>query len=171
MRIITRSLPAFCIALFATCFLLFSASCSRDKCSSVTCANGGVCNNGNCTCAVGYQGASCQTISRAAWLGNWAFFEKGSAVESQQYPMSIQAGNPNINNITFTNFLNYFSVPVSGYVVNNNLFIPSQQVQGSSVQGAGYITQTAAGNTITISCTVTNLTTNVSTTYNTYTVQ
>ena len=171
MRIFTRSLPFFCITLLATCFILFIASCRGDKCSSIICANGGVCDNGNCTCSAGYQGASCQTISRTAWLGNWSFFEKGSTAESQQYSMSIQAGNSNINNITFTNFLNYFSVPVSGYVVNNNLFIPNQQLQGSSVQGTGYITQTAAGNTITISCTVTNLTTNASTTYNTYTVQ
>ena len=38
-------------------------SCNKDRCSNVTCQNGGTCNNGSCTCPTGYTGANCQTTT------------------------------------------------------------------------------------------------------------
>lgn len=40
--------------------LLIQPSCS-DKCSDVTCQNGGICNEGDCECLSGYTGTNCET--------------------------------------------------------------------------------------------------------------
>ena len=160
MRALIISLSVFTIAMFATCLLFTTTSCTRDKCHSVSCANGGVCNNGNCTCPTGYEGTNCQTISRNAFVGNWSASEKGSTTEASQYPISISEGNPNINDITITNFLNEITGPINAYVINSRLYIPHQLLQGNSIQGTGSLTTTASGTTIVISDTVTNLTTN-----------
>ena len=55
---------------FLAAFLMLTAtlgSCKKEngdnsanKCSNVTCKNGGVCNAGICTCPTGYYGDSCQ---------------------------------------------------------------------------------------------------------------
>jgi hypothetical protein len=37
------------------------SSCVLDKCSSVTCQNGGSCKDGNCICPSGYTGSNCET--------------------------------------------------------------------------------------------------------------
>jgi hypothetical protein len=160
MHNLIRSLTGFYIALFATCFIAINSSCTRDKSNSISCVNGGVYNNGSCTCPIGYQGTNCQTISRQAFLGNWTATGKGTITEGAQYPVSVQAGNPDINDITFTNLSPNYTSPVNAYVINSNLYIPYQTQQGNSIQGTGALTTTASGTTIVISDTVTNLTTN-----------
>ena len=35
-------------------------SCNKDRCSNVTCQNGGTCLNGYCTCPVGFEGDHCE---------------------------------------------------------------------------------------------------------------
>src|ERR1700733_7922771 len=119
MHALRKSLSLFYLALYAMCFITLNTSCTHNKCYSVSCVNGGVCNNGSCTCPVGYQGATCQTISRDVLLGNWTVSEKGNITEAAQYPMSIVEGGPNINDIAINNFLNSFTTPVNGYVIND----------------------------------------------------
>ena len=34
-----------------------------DPCEDVTCHNGGVCSNGDCTCVTGYEGQLCETVT------------------------------------------------------------------------------------------------------------
>ena len=167
MRILIKALPSFYIALFAACFIMANSSCTRDKCSSVKCINGGSCDNGICSCPTGYQGTDCQTLSRAPFLGTWSFSGQSNITSAAYYPVSIEAGSPNINDITLTNFLNYFSSPVNAFVENDSLYIQSQLLQGNYVQGTGLITYTPAGNTIVISGTITNATTQSITTYTT----
>ena len=155
-----------CLAVVTTFAAIISTSCNRDKCRSTLCANGGVCTNGACTCSIGYQGANCTVVSRLVFIGNWQAQGKSSASESAQYPVSIVAGNSAINNIMIENFQNYFTSPISAYVVNDSLYIPSQQVQGKSIFGSGQIkvAKYPAYTTIVINTTATDLTTNITTT-------
>jgi hypothetical protein len=48
------------IALFS--LVLYMASCKPDPCKTraVECNNGGTCKDGDCICAAGYEGESCQ---------------------------------------------------------------------------------------------------------------
>jgi hypothetical protein len=113
-------------------------SCNRDKCKTVVCAYGGVCNDGVCNCRPGYEGTNCETISRQKFLGNWSVFEKGSITEASQYGISITEG-PKINDVIIKNFYNYFVTPIAGVVKNDTLFIPNQQYEGKVLFGIGYI--------------------------------
>lgn len=134
------------IAAFSTlavfCSIVYT-SCNRDKCKSVVCAHGGVCNDGMCTCPSGYEGSNCETVSRTKFLGNWTVFEKGSITLAAQYPTSIEAttDQPSTGpvNVVIKNFYNYFLTPISAYVQRDTIYIPNQQYEGKIVFGVGYI--------------------------------
>src|SRR5579872_6337774 len=112
----------------AAFFSFAYVSCNRDKCKTIVCANGGVCNQGACICPSGYQGTNCETVSRLKFLGNWQVFEKGSITNAAQYGISIEPSD-NITNVVIKNMFNYFQVPISGYVSNDTLYIPNQQYE------------------------------------------
>lgn len=46
-----------------------SCSKNKDKCKEVVCSNGGACVDGACECALGYEGANCETNSVAKFTG------------------------------------------------------------------------------------------------------
>lgn len=50
---------------------LFFSSC-KDECKDVTCNNGGVCVEGACDCATGYEGSDCSTETRAKFVGTYS---------------------------------------------------------------------------------------------------
>ena len=52
------------IGLSATTYF----ACKKDKCVNVICLNLGACDNGNCTCPVGYEGLRCDTLSRDKFI-------------------------------------------------------------------------------------------------------
>ncbi len=113
-------------------------SCNSDKCKTIVCAYGGVCNQGACICPSGYEGTNCETISSNKFIANWQVFEKGSGTNASQYGISIQQDAP-ITNVTITNFYNYFTVPVKAYITNDTITIPNQELQGKVIFGVGFI--------------------------------
>jgi hypothetical protein len=114
------------------------ASCNKDKCKSIVCAYGGVCDGGKCICKSGYEGPTCQTISRDKFIGAWAVYEKGSITEAAQYPVAIERSN-NITDVVIINFYNYFRNPVKAYIIKDTIYIPNQQLEGHVVFGQGVI--------------------------------
>lgn len=157
-----KSLSTFCIVVFATCL---NISCTHNSGNTIDCMNGGIYKNGTCTCAVGYQGTNCQTLSRKAFLGNWTVFEKGSVADAAQYAVGIQTAGPNINDIAIANLIPTIDTTINGYIVNDSLYIPYQVLQNQSIQGTGYYFQLGRSDAINIAISydLTNLTTNVST--------
>ena len=134
-------------AIFTSVFISLAAftcvsylSCTKDKCKSTVCANGGVCNGGNCTCATGYQGPNCDSASRDKFLATWVVNETGLVTNPAQYNVTISSAGPGITDVVIGNFYNYFTVYVNGYVHLDTLFIPNQQYQGKVVFGYGIIT-------------------------------
>ncbi len=119
-------------------------SCNRDKCKTIVCANGGVCNSGGCICTSGYEGSNCETLSQTKFQGNWSVFEKGTRTQAAQYAITIEAGpaiagvvNPTY--VVIVNFYNYFKTPVNAYVDGDTLYIPNQNYEGKVLFGKGYI--------------------------------
>lgn len=49
-------------------FILFIMSCT-DPCKDVNCMNEGVCDDGTCLCADGYEGTNCENEIRAKYYG------------------------------------------------------------------------------------------------------
>ena len=132
--------------LFVMAFWAMHISCKPDKNTTtvtkvtkcVTCANGGNCVNDTCVCPAGYEGTSCETVSRQRFLGNWSVSEKGSITEAAQYPVSIIPGTL-ITDVLIENFYNYFSTPIRASVQGDTIFIPNQGYEGKTVFGIGYI--------------------------------
>ena len=62
---------AFFLAIIGT---VFYTSCEQDKCTGITCYNGGSCNNGVCSCPTGYEGPTCSTMVITRFLGAYAGF-------------------------------------------------------------------------------------------------
>ncbi len=125
------------IAIIAI-FSIASTSCNRDKCKTIVCANGGVCNLGACICPAGYEGSNCETITRNKFLGTWEVFEKGSITNAAQYGVAVLPG-AEITEVVITNFNNYFRSNIRGSVSGDTLFIPNQQYEGKLVFGIGTI--------------------------------
>ena len=64
------------LTVSAFCAVLYT-SCSKDACKGVTCQNGGTCSGGNCTCAPGYEGTSCEALSQSKFTGKtWTASDK-----------------------------------------------------------------------------------------------
>lgn len=124
------------VAAFFT--IVYSTSCNRDKCKTIACANGGVCNDGACTCPPGYEGSNCEKEERLKFIGNWTVFEKGSITLGAQYPISIEPATE-ITDVVIKNFYNYFKTPIRATVSGDSLFIPNQQYEGKVLFGIAHI--------------------------------
>lgn len=115
-------------------------SCNPDKCKAITCAYGGVCNDGDCTCATGYEGSQCEKITRNKFVATWKVSEKGSLTNSQLYTLDIAAGAA-INEVVITNFNNTIphAYKVQATVSQDTLYIPRQRLYGRVIEGRGYL--------------------------------
>ena len=122
------------------------SSCSTDKCKGVTCQNGGTCVNGNCNCASGYEGTSCQTKANAKFVGtyNGNLTCDGASPSADAY--SVIAGTSPLAIIINQNGT---ATLLAASVSNMNISIPSQDISGATFSGSG----TLNGNNITLNIT------------------
>lgn len=135
-------LLSFIVTIAAFTMAIYNSSCNLDKCNSVSCANGGVCQHGSCVCPTGFEGIYCETEVRQKFTGNWQVFEKGSHSLAAQYPIHIINGDADqpVTYVRIYNFYNYFfRGPIYGYVQDSTLIIPVQNIQGKIVYGQGTI--------------------------------
>jgi uncharacterized membrane protein len=116
------------------------SSCVSDKCKAITCAYDGVCDDGECTCATGYEGTQCERITRDKFLGTWTVIEKGTLTNPATYTATINPGEY-IHEVAIKNFYNLFPAGVSvyAYVSDDTLYIPVQQRFNKTIEGRGYL--------------------------------
>jgi len=123
--------------ILACLFLLLALGCKQDKCKKVTCENDGVCSDGVCTCAEGYEGSDCSTLSRSRFLGDYQCTGNCNGVNSS-YTASIEAG-VTATEVKFINLGN-MGVELVGYVHGASVEIPTQTVYpGVAISGAGHV--------------------------------
>lgn len=136
----------------ATATAMVFTSCG-DPCKDVTCANSGVCNDGDCTCTTGYEGKLCDTLSNAKFLGTYSVVEDCSNSAADSYASTISAGTA-ANQIKISNFYNSYAAPIIATVSKNTLTIARQEPDGDKyfVVGSG----TVSGKVITLKYVVTN---------------
>jgi hypothetical protein len=137
MKILYNVLVLACAAIFGGVVLL-SPSCMPDKCKTIVCANGGVCNDGVCNCVSGYTGTTCDTVCRDKFLGIWNVTETGTATGARSYSLKIEK-DTFVTGVVIINMYNYFT-PIKGIIHLDTIIIPNQQKQGHVVVGTGYIT-------------------------------
>lgn len=148
------------LALGAFSAVTYTA-CTKDECKDVTCANGGTCSGGNCSCPVGYEGTTCQTLSRDKFIGTYIGNET-CTTGTDNYTITI-ATNSDVMKLTISNIYNN-AAPVytaTATVTGANGFTFSNTQAGATFSGTG----TLSGNQITISYTVSDALTSNSCTY------
>jgi hypothetical protein len=158
MKSIKQIALTILLTVSAFCAVLYT-SCSKDACKGVTCQNGGTCSGGNCTCTTGYEGTSCETLSRAKFVKSWSASDlvTGSSTPIA-YTTSIAAGvSSDVTAVIISNSFsdNFFVVgPINATVSGNIVTIPEQNPDGNkySVSGTG----TLANSQITWSYTIKN---------------
>ena len=118
-------------------------SCNPDKCKAITCAYGGVCTNGECTCATGYEGNQCEKVTRDKFTGTWEVAETGTQTGFNRYTISIAPAEA-IQEVGIFNFYNYIPMNLSviANVSNDTLYIPRQELFNRTIEGMGYLDPT-----------------------------
>lgn len=133
-------------------FGMFMISCT-DPCKDVTCSNGGVCDEGDCVCATGYEGTDCATEMRTKFVGTWTFIDGCYPGTTNNSTFSTSADG--ITKITITNILgSTLGGTAKGDINGSNITIPSQSITDNAsdpwtIQGMS--TGTLSSNTFSIS--------------------
>ncbi len=78
-------------ALLALTMMFTVASCSQDPCvtKKITCANGGTCLDGLCSCVDGYEGDLCADLSRTKFIGTYGAFDEIASISGTNYTTNI----------------------------------------------------------------------------------
>lgn len=69
------------------------AGCITDKCGSVLCRNEGVCVEGACACAYGFEGELCESKWYDKFNRAWTAAEMVKTDTVRNYPLNILPGN------------------------------------------------------------------------------
>jgi uncharacterized membrane protein len=135
-RLKTIAISAFfAIAAFVT---VTYSSCNSDKCKAIVCAYNGVCKDGACICAAGYEGTQCEIVTREKYKGVWNVFEKGTYTETTQYQISIDYG-ADMTKMVINGFNNNITQPVNIRINGDEITIPQQTISGYEIQGKGIL--------------------------------
>lgn len=138
--------------LTITGVLLSGCKKEEDPCDNVTCQNGGTCNNGSCSCASGYEGATCGTEMRSKFIASYTVQENCSPGGNFNYNMTINSSATGVQNVVINNFYGV-GAAVTASVSGSSITIASQTVtvNGTAVtfSGSGQL----SGNIMTLSYT------------------
>lgn len=99
--------------------VMFNACKDDDPCDGVECKNGGICNDGNCACLIGYEGSDCGTQTRAKFLAvynctNTCF--PGTAYSSSASQSAVDISNFVISNMGNVPGLNVVAKATGGAI-------------------------------------------------------
>ncbi len=120
----------------------------------LNCLNGGTFSSGTCACAAGYEGDSCQTVSRNKFIGN---FSATDNCTSAPYSVEIVTSSTGIDKILIKNFGKYLcsgaapdvvaTVTGSTFTIASQTFCPGNEFtidEGSGTLSTDQITITVS---------------------------
>jgi hypothetical protein len=126
--------------------LLLSSCATDDSCGTVSCLNQGLCANGTCLCLDGFEGESCELVTRDRLVGTYNGQEVCTDVAPYTYPLFIAEGTEGAASILIGNFANRV-IGVRGTIEGSGVRIPDQTIQVQSgnvqVEGAGILSDTS----------------------------
>jgi hypothetical protein len=118
------------------------SSCQPDACVTrdTVCMHGGSCKDGDCICAVGYEGDSCQFRVNEKFDSYYAvirteLLNNGTTIDNDD-TLRIKAGNDAQGVKVYSIRDSIFEV-LPGSVIGNKLTIPSKNIQDSTYIGDG----------------------------------
>lgn len=133
------------VGAFAT---ITYTSCNTDACDDIDCMNGGLCISGTCSCPTGYEGETCQTLSRDKFVGVYSGNET-CTIGSDSYAITLSASSDDLK-INYTNLYNQSYSAVCTITGQNTFSFAGTASGGVSFDG----TSTLNANTITVNYTI-----------------
>lgn len=114
-------------------------SCKKkDPCEGVVCDAGKVCNNGSCTCPIGYEGTNCDSVSAIKFVGNYQVTEncQNPAGPGFNYTTNISYGF-RVYEVVISNVLGS-GLSIEATVDGNSIYIREQTVGNLRIVGEGF---------------------------------
>lgn len=137
---------------FATALSTMISSCN-DPCNDRICKNGGVCREGECVCADGFEGPLCASKMYEKFIGTWdgSYRCNGGLPTNETIIISPNAGLGPDDVVVY----NLFSqdVTLEGTILYNDITLIPKTVNGTNYSGLGYVD---SGQIITLSITQKN---------------
>ncbi len=117
--------------------LVLFFACS-DPCSDVTCLNDGVCIEGSCDCAEGYEGTTCETEKRENLLGTWSTNDYVCGAFTESKTFIITASDDSVLGIEIFNQINPIDT-LQGEITDSGFSVPPQAIAGGifTISGSG----------------------------------
>jgi len=101
MKFWKQTLLTTIVFLGITSTVLYTA-CEKDGCVNVSCQNGGSCAAGVCRCPSGYEGTSCETLSRVRYLGIYGGYTTCNGAGLVIDSVYIYQGNGDLSSVRVT---------------------------------------------------------------------
>jgi len=139
---------------FATALSTMISSCN-DPCNDRICKNGGVCREGECVCADGFEGPLCEKKMYEKFIGTWdgSYRTNGGIPTNETIIISPNAGLGPDDVVVYNLFQQ--DVSLEGTILFNDIQFTPKTVNGTSYSGLGYVD---SGKIITLSITEKNMT-------------
>lgn len=137
---------------FATALSTMISSCN-DPCNNRLCKNGGVCREGECICADGFEGPLCEKKMYEKFIGTWdgTYRCNGGLPTNETIIISPNAGLGPDDVVVYNLFQQ--DVSLEGTILFNDITLIPKTVNGTSYTGLGYVD---SGQIITLSITQKN---------------
>jgi hypothetical protein len=155
------------LAIASLAFGMFIMNACSDPCKDVTCQNGGVCDEGTCICATGYEGEDCATEARTKFVGSYTIIDSCEPASRQT---SISTSSDGVTKVLISNIIDATLGGTAKAEINGStISIPEQTVtdtasnnwtvkgltSGTIANGSFTITVNFAYLTQSIDCTLT----------------
>jgi len=122
-------------------FMLLALSTSlvscNDPCSDIVCKNNGICRDGKCVCAEGFDGPLCQFRAYEKFIGIWDGTYRCNGGLPLTRSFVIQAGDLP-NEVKIYNLFDQ-GITIIGTVEGIDLEIAEQSINGTTYSGNGYV--------------------------------
>ncbi len=131
-----------CIGSFS---VVLQSSCSKNKCGSTTCANGGSCVDSKCICPTGYSGNSCQTGWSDPAIGTYSCKRSSCSPRVADTSMWQSAITKNATNGGYSIYISNFDksnitviATIDSAINGKNKITVSPATGTTGIQASGY---------------------------------
>lgn len=129
---------ALVFTLVAT-LVVFNA-CNKDVCKTLICKNNGVCRDGRCKCAQGFEGANCETKMYEKFIGTYDGKYRCNGLAEESITNIISPGDkPNTLTIHDIFAIDLITKATIDLEHPERLTLDSQTVGDFTYEGNGYI--------------------------------
>ncbi len=105
--------------------VLLNSCKDDDPCDGVDCLNGGICNDGTCTCLIGYEGSNCGTEIRNKFLA--AYNCTNTCFPGTSYSSSASPSAVDVSKFIITNMGNVGGLDVVAKATGGTIFVIENQ--------------------------------------------